>query len=50
MVLEYCATEDMIADALTKALPKERHWKLLGKMGLDECNSIIKKETKGVMT
>jgi hypothetical protein len=50
LTLEYCATEDIVADALTKRLAKERHWKLLGEMGLDECNSIIKKETKGVMT
>ena len=32
--LEYCPTADMVADALTKALPKERHWKLLEKMGM----------------
>jgi hypothetical protein len=29
--LKYCSTEDMVADAL-KALPKERHWRLLQKM------------------
>ena len=32
--LEYCPTADMVADALTKALPKERHWTLLGRMGM----------------
>jgi hypothetical protein len=32
--LKYCPTEDMVADGLTKALAKDRHWKLAGKMGL----------------
>jgi hypothetical protein len=32
--LEYCPTADMVADALTKALPKDRHWMLLGRMGM----------------
>ena len=32
--LEYCSTVDMMADALTKALPKERHWILLRRMGM----------------
>jgi hypothetical protein len=27
--LEYCPTEDMVADVLTKALPEAQHWKLL---------------------
>jgi hypothetical protein len=43
LTLEYCATEDLIADGLTKALPKERHCRLLGEMGLRECNSITKR-------
>jgi hypothetical protein len=34
IALKYCSTKDMVADALTKALPKERHWILLGKMGM----------------
>ena len=34
--LEYCPTEDMIADGLTKALTKDKHWKLARKMGLEE--------------
>jgi len=33
--LEYCPTKDMVADALTKALPKERHWDLISRMGLE---------------
>ena len=33
--LEYCPTADMVADALTKALPKKRHWLLLEKMGMN---------------
>jgi len=32
--LQYCPTEDMVADGMTKALPKERHWKLARKMGM----------------
>jgi ribonuclease HI len=32
--LEYCPTADMVADALTKALPKDRHWMLLERMGM----------------
>ena len=32
--LVYCPTEEMVADALTKPLAKNRHWSLLGKMGL----------------
>src|SRR5277367_2195295 len=32
--LVYCPTEEMIADALTKPLARDRHWSLLGKMGL----------------
>jgi len=43
LVLKYCATEDMLADTLTKSLARDRHWKLLGKMGLQNCNSITKK-------
>ena len=32
--LVYCPTEEMVADALTKPLGRDRHEKLLGKMGL----------------
>ena len=32
--LQYCPTEDMVADGMTKALPKERHWKLAREMGM----------------
>jgi Reverse transcriptase (RNA-dependent DNA polymerase)/gag-polypeptide of LTR copia-type/Integrase core domain len=33
--LVYCPTEEMVADALTKPLARDRHWNLLGKMGLE---------------
>ena len=36
--LEYCSTEDMVADGLTKALAPERHWKLIRMMGIEEGN------------
>jgi hypothetical protein len=32
--LEYCPIADMVADALTKVLPKDRHWMLSGRMGM----------------
>ena len=32
--LEYCPTEDMVADGLTKALGPERHRKLARMMGM----------------
>jgi lipoate-protein ligase A len=32
---EYCPTEDMVADVLTKALSKERHHKLINMFGLE---------------
>ena len=31
----YCATKDMVADLLTKALPQEQFEKLRAKMGLN---------------
>ena len=34
--LEYCPTEDMMADVLTKALAKERHEKLRTMMGFED--------------
>ena len=36
--LEYCPTQDMVADVLTKALAKERHQMLTKEMGLRGCN------------
>ena len=36
--LEYCPTEDMVADVLTKALAKDRHQRLTKAMGLREGN------------
>ena len=32
--LIYCSTEEMVADAFTKPLAKDRHWNLLRKMRL----------------
>ncbi len=34
VTFECCSTEDMVADVLTKALPKERHNKLISMFGL----------------
>jgi hypothetical protein len=34
VIFEYCSTDDMVADVLTKALPKERHNKLITMFGL----------------
>ena len=39
--LEYCSTEDMVADGLTKALAPERHWKLVRMMGIKEWNGKV---------
>jgi kynurenine formamidase len=36
--LEYCPTEDMVVDVLTKALAKDRHQQLAKEMGLQEGN------------
>jgi hypothetical protein len=33
--LEYCPTREMIADALTKPLVKDRHWQLISMMGVE---------------
>ena len=42
--LVYCLTENMIGDALTKPLAKERHWKLMRKMGLQSMDEFKKWE------
>ena len=42
--LEYCPTEDMVADGLTKALGPERHRKLARMMGMNTWQS----EDKGI--
>jgi hypothetical protein len=44
--LEYCPTKEMVADALTKALPKGRHEELVKRMGLEvwEPDEIINPE------
>jgi KUP system potassium uptake protein len=34
-MFEYCLTEEMVADVLTKALSKERHYKLITMFGLE---------------
>jgi len=36
--LEYCSTENMVADELTKVLAPKRHWKLIRMMGMEEWN------------
>ncbi len=35
VTFEYCSTKEMVADVLTKALPKERHYKLISMFGLE---------------
>ncbi len=35
VIFEYCSTEEMVADVLTKALRKERHYKLISMFGLE---------------
>ncbi len=35
ITFKYCSIEDMVADVLTKALPKERHNKLITMFGLE---------------
>ena len=32
--IEYCPTEDMLADLMTKGLPRDRHARLLGMLGM----------------
>lgn len=36
IILEYCPTEDMLADVLTKALAKDKHEQLTMKMGIGD--------------
>jgi transposase InsO family protein len=38
--VEYCPTEDMLADLMTKGLARERHEKLLIRMGMGICRDI----------
>ena len=33
--LKYCETKEMVADVLTKALPRETHWKFVEMMGME---------------
>ncbi len=35
VTFEYCSMEKMVVDVLTKALPKERHYKLISMFGLE---------------
>jgi hypothetical protein len=35
VIFEYCSIEDMVADVLTKALPKEQHNRLISMFGLE---------------
>ena len=35
--VEYCQTENMLADLMTKRLPRERHERLLGLTGVGFC-------------
>jgi hypothetical protein len=39
--VEYCPTEDMLADILTKGLARERHARLMGMMGIGSCHEVI---------
>jgi hypothetical protein len=34
VTFQYYSMEEMVADVLTKALPKERHYKLISMFGL----------------
>ena len=45
--LEYCPTEDMVADGLTKALGPERHRKLARMMGMGVWQKSDEKEKEG---
>jgi hypothetical protein len=38
--VEYCPTDDMLADLMTKGLARERHERLLGLMGVRTCEII----------
>jgi hypothetical protein len=38
--VEYCPTEDMLADVMTKGLARERHERLLSRMGMGTCEVI----------
>jgi hypothetical protein len=44
--LEYCPTEDIVADGLTKALAPERHMRLTRMMGMARMGAWQKLEEK----
>jgi hypothetical protein len=35
VTFEYCSTKEMVTNVFTKALPKERHYKLISMFGLE---------------
>ena len=41
ITVDYVPTEEMVADALTKALPRDKHYKLIGMMGLHSPSSAV---------
>jgi hypothetical protein len=38
--IEYCPTNDMLADIMTKGLARDRHERLMGMMGMGTCEVI----------
>lgn len=38
--VEYCPTDDMLADLMTKGLARERHVRLMGLMGMEICKAM----------
>ena len=38
MKLEHCPSPEMAADALTRLLLRDTHWKFMGKIGLQSVN------------
>ena len=41
ITVDYVPTEDMVADVLTKALPRDQHHKLISMMGLHSPSSAV---------